>query len=148
LNAIQQILEGFILSFIVLVFFVVGGRCGPIHFHNSLCATRIGVMSYVSFLFTCSCRCIMRVRNQAKRTSNSLQTHELQYKMYDTRTSGSYVTVFFVFFFLRFTPGCLHVWNCRCGVRFLSAAQFFPILSGCYQCQRGIQHRLPLQGRF
>jgi len=32
LNAIQQILEGVVLSLIVVVFFVVGGRCGPIHF--------------------------------------------------------------------------------------------------------------------
>jgi hypothetical protein len=54
---------------------------------------------------------------------------------------------FLVLFFLRFKPGCLHVWNRRCGVRFLSAAQFFPILSGCHQCQRGVQLSLQLRGR-
>jgi hypothetical protein len=32
LNALQNILEGFVLSLIVLVFFVVGGRCSSIYF--------------------------------------------------------------------------------------------------------------------
>ena len=42
-------------------------------------------------------RCILRVRDQAQRAANSLQTQELQYKMYIS--SGSYVTVFLVLFF-------------------------------------------------